>query len=71
MKQYFLQFDYWSLDVCLSSNPKFNNFYFGVVEIDLSVDGSLVEICKNLILDQGHNPADVTIKVNALNNIEI
>jgi len=64
MKKYFLAFDLYNKDI--------NKFYFGVVSMDLGVR-HLAEIAKEIISDNfpDISPEDVTIKITALNNIEL
>ena len=64
MKEYYLQFDFFNDDV--------SKFFGGVIKADLRNDG-LMDVCKKIIEDTfyGIDPESVTIKVNALNNIDI
>jgi hypothetical protein len=64
MRTYFLQFELWNKDV--------NKFWFGIIDADLSKD-NLPDICRKIIDDKFYpiRPADVEIKVNAFNNIEM
>ena len=65
-KQYFLQFDYTSIE--------FDKFYFGVVEVDLtkiSLNQLCGEIVESLLNTEQTkiNLEGITIKVNTFNNI--
>ena len=64
MKKYFLSFDFYG--------DGFHKFWYGVVEMNLSND-KLIDVCKRIINDSCDeiDAEKSTIKVTALNNIEI
>jgi hypothetical protein len=62
-KKYFLQFDFW--------NTRINKFYYGIMDANLS-NINITEICRDIIKASYNdiNLDEVTIKVNAFNNID-
>ena len=65
MKKYFLNFDVFSKD------GQINKFWFGIVELNLNCDDELENCFRSIVNDEfSLNPDKLTIRVNALNNIE-
>jgi len=63
-RQYFLAFDFYNRDI--------NKFNFGVVTVDLSKN-DIKDVCRQIVKDSFNDieVLNLTIKVTALNNIDI